>query len=85
MLNLNIAIPEDVLLSTGQSREEFTQEARFLLAVKLFEVGRLSSGKAASLCAMGRGDFVLAAGRMGIPVLQMDDEELRRELAGAKP
>lgn len=84
MPNLHIAIPEDVLLSTGQSREEFAEEARFLLAVKLFEVGRLSSGKAAILCAMNRGDFILAAGKLGVPVLQMDDEELRRELAGAR-
>jgi hypothetical protein len=32
----------------------FADEARFLLAVKLFEQGRISSGKAGRLCDMGR-------------------------------
>lgn len=84
MKNFNIAIPEEVLLDTGQSREDFAKEARFLLAVKLFEVGRLSSAKAALLCGMSRVDFIFAAGRIGVPVIQMDDEELRRELADAR-
>lgn len=83
MENLMIEIPEDVLVGTGQSREDFVREARFLLAAKLFEMGRLSSGKAAALCGMGRVDFILAAGRAGVPVIQLDEEELRRELADA--
>jgi predicted HTH domain antitoxin len=83
MENLMIEIPEDVLVGTGQSREDFVREARFLLAAKLFEMGRLSSGKAATLCGMGRVDFILAAGRAGVPVIQLDEEELRRELADA--
>jgi hypothetical protein len=48
---LTIDIPESVLLATGQSREEFIREAKFLLAAKLFEMGRLSSGKAAQKSA----------------------------------
>lgn len=80
MQHLTIEIPEDVLLATGQSREEFVREARFLLALKLLELGRLSSGKAAQLCEMERPDFILTAGRMGIPVADLDNEELKREL-----
>ncbi len=79
---LTIEIPEDVLVASGQSREEFIREAKFLLAAKLFELGRLSSGKAAQLCGMGRVEFLFAAGRMGIPVIDLDEEELKRELAG---
>ena len=78
---LTIEIPEDVLLATGQSREEFIREAKFLLAVKLFELGRLSSGKAARLCGMGRVDFLLTVGRLGIPVADLDEEEMKREFA----
>lgn len=78
---LNITIPEEILLGTGLSREEFIQEARFLLLAKLFELGRISSGKAATMCDMNRIDFILAAGRIKIPVIQMDDDELRQELS----
>lgn len=41
MHSLTIDLPETLLLASGQSREEFLREARFFLALKLFEVGRL--------------------------------------------
>ena len=78
---LTIEIPENVLLATGQSREEFIREAKMLLAAKLFELGRLSSGKAAQLCGMGRVDFLFTVSRMGIPVADLDEEEIKREFA----
>lgn len=50
-----------------------------MLALKLFEVGRLSSGKAGKLCSMGRVEFLLAAGRAGVPVVALDGDELSAE------
>ncbi|HEY3357776.1 MAG TPA: UPF0175 family protein [Polyangia bacterium] len=82
MSTLSIEIPDSVLLASGQSREEFLGEAKFLLAAKLFELGRLSSGKAAELCSMPRAEFILKVGRMGIAVADLDDEELQREFPG---
>jgi predicted HTH domain antitoxin len=72
---IHIDIPESILLSTGQSQEDFVHEAKFLLALKLFELGRLSSGKAAEMCGMNRVDFILLAGRSGVPVADLDDTE----------
>lgn len=79
MSSINIEVAESVLLTTGQSREEFARDAQFLLAAKLFELGRLSSGKAAQLCDMAHPDFLFAAGRLGVPVVQLTGEELDRE------
>ncbi|MBK5940251.1 hypothetical protein CCR96_13570 [Halochromatium roseum] len=42
------------LSSAAELPANFADEARFLLAVKLFEQGRISSGKAGRLCDMGR-------------------------------
>ncbi|MBF0471374.1 MAG: UPF0175 family protein [Gammaproteobacteria bacterium] len=50
-----------------------------MLALKLFEVGRLSSGEAGQLCGMGRVEFLFAASRAGEPVVDLDDEELAAE------
>ena len=83
MGHLAIEIPDDVVLATGQSPEEFAREAKLLLALKLFEQGRLSSGKASQLCGLGRVDFLLAAGRLGVPVADLDDEEMKREFERA--
>lgn len=61
------------------SREGFVREAKLLAALKLFESGRISSGQAAELCGMPRLDFLLEAGRTGIPVADLEGEELDRE------
>jgi predicted HTH domain antitoxin len=78
---LHVDLPENLLLSTGQSREEFIREAKLLLAVKLFELGRLSSGRAAELCGLPRLDFLLTASRMGVPVADLDEAEMDREFS----
>ena len=62
-----------------RSRDEVLREAKLLLALKLFEVGRLSSGKAAELCGMSRAEFLFASSRAGVPVAVLDDAELADE------
>ena len=54
MRAVTIEIPENILLGSGQSSEEFAREAKLLLLAKLFELGRVSSGKAAEICNMTR-------------------------------
>ena len=76
---VNIEIPDDVLVATGQPRELFVREAKFLLATKLVELGRISSGKAAEMCGMKRVEFLFAASRAGVPVADLDDDESVRE------
>jgi predicted HTH domain antitoxin len=80
---IHIDLPESVLLTTGQSREEFVQEAKFFVALKLFELGRVSSGRAAEIAAISRIEFLLLAGRAGVPVVDLDAADLDREFAGA--
>jgi predicted HTH domain antitoxin len=83
MSQLHIELPESILVGSGQSRADFLHEARFLLLAKLFEIGRVSSGKAAHICGMNRVDFLFAIGRLGIPVVDLDDHELENELGHA--
>ncbi|MBK6998500.1 MAG: UPF0175 family protein [Rhodoferax sp.] len=81
MNTLLIELPADALALPGVSPESLVSEAKFMLALKLFEVGRLSSGKAGSLCGMGRVEFLLAAGRAGVPVVALDVDALDAEFA----
>ena len=78
---IHIDLPESVLLSTGQSLEEFVGDAKFFLALKLFELGRLSSGRAAALCGLERVEFLLRAGRAGVALADLEGDELDREFA----
>ncbi len=53
-----INIPEKVLLEEKVSEADFAGEIRTLAAVKLYELGRLSSGRAAELAGMSRIEFL---------------------------
>ncbi len=53
-----VAVPEKVLLSEMTDEVSFARELQVLAAVKLYELGRLSSGRAAELAGMGRVEFL---------------------------
>lgn len=55
---LTISYPDDLLLSLKEDEETFAAEARLLLAVKLYELGRISTGMAARLANMSRVAFM---------------------------
>jgi predicted HTH domain antitoxin len=71
---------DDVLFSLGMSQEEFSAEARFLLAAKLFELGKLSSGQAARLCGKERVDFLLSLPRVGVSISNLQPEDAEDEI-----
>ncbi len=56
-------IPEQVLLAEKADRDTFARELQVLAAIKLYELGRLSSGRAAELAGMSRVEFLLSLGR----------------------
>lgn len=81
MKTLTVSVPDALLLHT--SDEELARQSQFLLALKFFELGRLTSGQAAEMCAMNRVDFLVAASQAGTPVADLEAEELRREIHDA--
>lgn len=81
MATVDIEVPDQLLAITGKTLAEFAADARLLLAAKLFELGRLSSGQAATLCSMNRADFLQSLGALGISTIQTDASDLRDELA----
>lgn len=80
MQQLTIEYPDDLLVALGVRAEQFEQEARFVLAAKLFELGRLSSGKAARVAGMDRVTFLLSLHHLGVAILDLDEAEMTDEL-----
>lgn len=64
-----------VALPSGLSLDE----ARVLLATKLYEVGKVSLGQAAEIASLSKRAFMDVLGRQGVPVVDYPPEELRKE------
>ncbi len=71
-------VPEMVLLAEKTDEVAFAQELLILAAVKLFELGRLSSGRAAELAGMSRVEFLLILGRYKVFPFETELRELER-------
>lgn len=80
MAELKVQYPDDLLVASGKPRSVIEAELKFQLAVRLFEVGQLSLGKAADLVGMNRLRFADELGRLKIPVINLDEEEIEAEL-----
>jgi len=80
---LTIPYPEDLLLALNENEDAFAQEARLLLAVKLYEMGRISTGMAARLSGMRRVDFMFALGRFGLSPIAVEDDEIDEDMRHA--
>lgn len=71
---------DDLLIASGRSPAEFEQEIRVLAAAKLFEMRRISLGKAAELAGLKKHRFVEELERLAIPVINLADDQIADEL-----
>ena len=53
------------------------------MAIKLFEMKRLSSGMAATLIGMSRVEFLAELHRYGLPMIDFDQNELAQDVSNA--
>ncbi|MFP5288469.1 MAG: UPF0175 family protein [Thermoanaerobaculia bacterium] len=84
MSTLNIPYPPEILWALQKDPEEFEAEARVLLALKLYETGKVSTGLAAQLAGVPRTAFLFLLGQHGLSPFGEEPEELERDLANAR-
>ena len=82
-LQLNIDYPETLPDAIGLPREQFEREAKWAMAIKLFEMKRLSSGQAAALVGTDRVDFLLNLDRYRVAMIDLSEEELEADMENA--
>lgn len=80
---LTIPYSEDLLLALREEPETFEREARLLLAVKLYELGKLSTGMAAQLAGMPRVAFMFELARFNLSPIGVDANDLGEDVAHA--
>ncbi|MDT7857291.1 UPF0175 family protein [Rubrivirga sp. S365] len=73
-------LPESVFSSIRSAPDDFVNELRLAAAVKWFESGRISQGKAAEVAGISRQAFHDALSEYGVSAFQVSSEDLRDEL-----
>ena len=75
-IKLSIELPDDSIDSIDADGEAFVRELRIAAAVKWYEQGRVSQGKAAALAGLSRSDFLGALSKYKVSPFQITPEEL---------
>lgn len=81
---LTVDYGDNMLLALGLSEDQFSEEAKILLAVKLYELGRLSSGAAAVLAGIPKPLFLVKVGDYGTDTFRLTEDELQRDVTCAQ-
>ncbi len=80
MAQIFLDLPEDSLMAFDGSEERAGKELRMAAAVKLYKMGKLSSGAAARLVGMPKTVFLVHLADYGVDTFRFNEEEFEKEI-----
>ena len=83
MYTVTLTIPDEALQALQTTPDKLNQEMLMVVAVKLYELGRLSSGAAANLAGIPRTVFLSKLGDYGVDTFHLTEAELVEDLVNA--
>ncbi|GAB1232701.1 UPF0175 family protein [Ferrigenium sp. UT4] len=83
IMQILVEVPANLPDAIQCTPQQFAQEAKLAMAIKLFEMKRLSSGMAASLAGMSRVQFLGELHRYGVAVINLEDDEIAEDITNA--
>jgi len=81
---LKINIPSDLFIALNESEEELKREMRIFSALKFYETGKLTIGKAAQFAALSRLEFENLLADNHIPISNLGIEDIDDDLEKMK-
>lgn len=79
---LQIECGDELAVALGKRQSEVDDEIKLASAMKLFEMGRISSGLAARLASITRIEFLLLCKQYKVSIFQQDEDELASDVNG---
>jgi predicted HTH domain antitoxin len=83
MTTITIHCPDEVLISLKQDAQSFQKSLALAAAMKFYELGQLTSGRAAELAGVSRVEFLHRAAEFRVPAWDLTEAELQEDLRHA--
>ena len=80
---IQIEVPDEVLISLKETEHTIHQQLCLMAAVKLFELGKLSSGRAAQLSGLSRVLFLMTIGQYRVSPFNTTPQQLAQDVSNA--
>jgi len=80
MSQVTFSVPDEILLALKATPEALASTIRFAAAVKLYEMGQLSSGAAAQLAGLPKPYFLAHLVDYSVNTFDLSEEELIHDL-----
>jgi predicted HTH domain antitoxin len=83
LAEIAFSLSDELLLALHSDPAGVEAELRLAAAVKLYELGRLSSGAAAELAGIPKPALLARLAELGVATFTLNEDELRRDLENA--
>lgn len=81
---ITVTYPESLAYSLKLADKEFENEIKTISLIKLYELGKISSGTASKILNISRVDFIEKIGKYKVSVFNFCDEsDLEEDIANA--
>ena len=82
--SISVNYPENLAVSLKMGNEEFKREMQIISIIKLYELGKISSGFASELLLMSRLDFLDLLGKYNVSIFHSGlEDELEKDFSNA--